>query len=784
MTQSKILLLILTISVIVFHSPLKPAYAQISELKITASDGAALDNCGESASIPDVYFVIVRVDLLTFEVKGFYEFSQPFRKSLLGKDYLEKGDILYNQAPATDFGFTKAVSKITGQLVMHASTVWAGSGGFQFPVDSLYSDSFEVGIDNPNPGSFNFISLFGGTEEDAESAWSKAKETDIIKRLSSLGAYNVVVFDHFYSIGVGDPATAEWIIVASTRPPAPDDVGFIGNSWPRNFITKDVSNLPQISVHNFGDSSVDFGIRVATILDGSVGGASGRSIKSLPQDSTIVVKFDPLEITLGNELIIDYQLILLNGCNWVDAFPDNDNWKDTLGVSSAPVFRAISTFDDESNIPLGGVAFDFDDDGDIDVFQYGLNPKFWRRDSEGNYEDITGLSNVTLRMHPRLAIANDFSGDGLTDILVLYFGTSPTFLLGEGSGIFVENTSSANLSNVITRGKAKAVDVEMDGDIDLIFNSDSKILVLLNNGEGIFSFPDDNLGINSTAQTEDITIGDLNNDGYPDIVLSNWNENPAVYVNDGNGFYSLVNGPWNFQYGRTARIFDYNNDGLDDIFFINRLFEETNRLYKNTGNLQFVEDSSQSLLLPGQFHAGIGDVNEDGWIDLILDNLGEITFLLNMGGTFVDFTDHLSESVYFGGALGSSALPEFIDIDGDGDLDIYSKALVLQNQTIPNFVKVKDTDNSPLPEQYILLQNYPNPFNPTTTIKYSIPKSGEVSLIVYNLIGQEVIRLVNENQQQGNHQVKWNASNVASGMYIYRLQAGDYVETRKMVLLK
>jgi len=98
-------------------------------------------------------------------------------------------------------------------------------------------------------------------------------------------------------------------------------------------------------------------------------------------------------------------------------------------------------------------------------------------------------------------------------------------------------------------------------------------------------------------------------------------------------------------------------------------------------------------------------------------------------------------------------------------------------------ISVKD-ELSTIPDVFYLHQNYPNPFNPITTIKYSIPKSSEVSLIVYNLIGQEVIRLVKDNQQQGNHQVKWDASNVASGIYIYRLQAGDFIQTRKMVLLK
>ncbi|MCH7819670.1 MAG: T9SS type A sorting domain-containing protein, partial [Candidatus Marinimicrobia bacterium] len=89
-----------------------------------------------------------------------------------------------------------------------------------------------------------------------------------------------------------------------------------------------------------------------------------------------------------------------------------------------------------------------------------------------------------------------------------------------------------------------------------------------------------------------------------------------------------------------------------------------------------------------------------------------------------------------------------------------------------------------LPAEFALSQNYPNPFNPVTVIRYSIPKAEEVSLVVYNLIGEEVAHLIDERKPAGSYTVKWNASDFASGIYFYRLQAGDFVQTRKMVLLK
>jgi len=93
-------------------------------------------------------------------------------------------------------------------------------------------------------------------------------------------------------------------------------------------------------------------------------------------------------------------------------------------------------------------------------------------------------------------------------------------------------------------------------------------------------------------------------------------------------------------------------------------------------------------------------------------------------------------------------------------------------------------DEGVIPDRYELSQNYPNPFNPETVISYSIPKTENVSLVVYNLIGEEVARLTDEKQVAGIHTVNWDASYVASGIYFYRLQAGEFVKTRKMVLLK
>ena len=95
-----------------------------------------------------------------------------------------------------------------------------------------------------------------------------------------------------------------------------------------------------------------------------------------------------------------------------------------------------------------------------------------------------------------------------------------------------------------------------------------------------------------------------------------------------------------------------------------------------------------------------------------------------------------------------------------------------------------DGETGAVPNSYNLSQNFPNPFNPETVIEFALPAAGDVSLLIYNLRGEEVARLIEEKMPAGYHQFTWDASNMASGVYLYRLQAGDFVRTRKMVLLK
>ncbi len=116
------------------------------------------------------------------------------------------------------------------------------------------------------------------------------------------------------------------------------------------------------------------------------------------------------------------------------------------------------------------------------------------------------------------------------------------------------------------------------------------------------------------------------------------------------------------------------------------------------------------------------------------------------------------------------------------------QVLIYNNFEAENTTGVKD-DNTVIPAKFVLFPNYPNPFNPTTTIKFGIPKAGQVELVVYDLLGRKVKTLLNENTHVGYHSVVWDGTNdygnkVSTGIYFYRLKAGSLQQTQKMILLK
>ena len=94
-----------------------------------------------------------------------------------------------------------------------------------------------------------------------------------------------------------------------------------------------------------------------------------------------------------------------------------------------------------------------------------------------------------------------------------------------------------------------------------------------------------------------------------------------------------------------------------------------------------------------------------------------------------------------------------------------------------------------IPDVFALHQNYPNPFNPVTTLRYDLPENGHVNITIYDMLGRQVKTLMDQTQDAGYRSIIWDATNdygkpVSAGIYLYQIQAGEYMQTKKMVLLK
>ena len=167
-------------------------------------------------------------------------------------------------------------------------------------------------------------------------------------------------------------------------------------------------------------------------------------------------------------------------------------------------------------------------------------------------------------------------------------------------------------------------------------------------------------------------------------------------------------------------------------------------------------------------------------------NVGDIVRWTNTGGLHNVVAD---DNSFTSGAVSSSAWVYEHTFNSVGSNPYYcsqhggpggvgmSGVVIVENAT-------DVTEDDIFVFKFNLIQNYPNPFNPSTKISYTITERGNVSLKVFNLLGSQVAELVNGEIEAGNYEITFNASNLPTGTYFYRLQAGSFVQTKKMILLK
>ena len=187
-----------------------------------------------------------------------------------------------------------------------------------------------------------------------------------------------------------------------------------------------------------------------------------------------------------------------------------------------------------------------------------------------------------------------------------------------------------------------------------------------------------------------------------------------------------------------------------------------------------------------------GDVYVTGWSEGLNTGLDVVTIAYDSAGN----QQWLER---YDGGIGSSdqAYAMAVDLQGNiyvagfGVLDPSFTSDMLTIKYSPEPVSVQQT-NSDIPDNFLLMQNYPNPFNPSTRIQFSIPsiiasetkQAQLVTLKIYDVLGNEVSTLVNEEKPAGSYEVEFNALDLSSGIYFYKLQAGSFIETKKMTLLK
>ncbi|MGQ9805656.1 MAG: T9SS type A sorting domain-containing protein [Chlorobiales bacterium] len=262
---------------------------------------------------------------------------------------------------------------------------------------------------------------------------------------------------------------------------------------------------------------------------------------------------------------------------------------------------------------------------------------------------------------------------------------------------------------------------------------------------------------------------------------------------------------------------DLSNSNPDDDgrnTFIDNLQGTTNyALYNNTSNLIRAQNNfwgTTDLALIQQRIWGAGDIQNPSSVIFQPFALGDISLPVelveffgrktndgvllswktaseqNNAGFEVERKSNGTDWITLGFVRGNGTTTEaqsysFVDKTASGKVQYRLKQLDFDGQFEYSVVVEVDAG---LPSLFVLEQNYPNPFNPTTTIRYQLPVSSTVSLIIYDVLGKEVATLVKGRQEAGSYNLNFNASNLASGVYFYRLQAGNFVQTKKMILVK
>lgn len=454
--------------------------------------------------------------------------------------------------------------------------------------------------------------------------------------------------------------------------------------------------------------------------------------------------------------------------------------------------------------PMDGSVSDFNKDGTLDlaIANWGFPNDTSVVSVLLGQGDGTFLPkmNFTAGINPINAIARDFNKDGTPDLAVGNTRDSViSVLLGRGDGSFdpaVGYSIEPNPQGLFAMPDIDVGDFDNDGNWDLteVNYNEFYVAILFGNGDGTFNKP-----VKKVATPERplrVIVGDYNNDQDEDFLiqadnLSGGSDPLYFYQGDGAGEFAApvqINVP-GLEIRNTATG-DFNDDGMIDLAVVNYENSSIYLLFGN-GDGSFTYINSLSAYVP-QNVLPI-DLNGDAYLDLAIASApgSEVTLYLGNG----DATFNKLDPAY--GTENGAAFLIPGDFNEDGVIDmavtggIFGESAVsvlLNTGSVTGIVSDGDSKSSP-PGKFALSQNYPNPFNPKTIIPFTLNRNNHVVLAVYDILGRKIRTLINEQLPAGEYKFTWNGRDnrgklVTSGIYFYRLTAGDKQAVKRMILMQ
>lgn len=563
--------------------------------------------------------------------------------------------------------------------------------------------------------------------------------------------------------------------VSFTVSPTPNSIGVSTNTEIRIIFNSDI-DAQTISGKNL-------------IINGSNSGLIKGNVVYFKENNSIA--FIPANKLFAGEVI---SVEIYNIRNKQGSLLKGFQWRFDVGISK----KTNANFSEIANCGVQAhhpIAFDIDKDGAVDLVS--STGKVFYNDGTGRF-----IKSKTVTELNDLSFIADLNNDGNVDAIcsLQESNNDARIYLSDSAGDYHLSQILYPLNNKWGIIK-EAGDINNDGYTDLIGveqKTEQQFVwrVFWNDGKGVFKPDTTQYSFNTLLLN--MSLADVNNDGFGDLIVANtftpgrlYNDGFIVFYNDGSGCFNQSKQFSDAFYVDLRQIYidDFNNDGyLDAAFFGPQL---GGRIFINdkAGNFSTSNEKKfGGVESSGQFTAG--DFTGDNQIDIVVSNIHSLDMVSgcfsiekNCGNASYSCPESCNNFYYSMQMFVGSLTPITADFDNDGALDIMQVGL--QNSFLTkNKSNVNAVTNKENIFNFGLSQNYPNPFNPLTVISYQIPKSCKVSLKIYDILGKEIRTLVNENKEAGEYKEIFDASNLPSGVYIYKLAAGVFVKSDKMIFTK